>query len=289
MQKIDSQKKHFHIPFIIDIFLPLTPILFFLIFFFHLLDFLPHETLDWLNVFLDSKSISFYFSPLFLYLFLTFIFLILGVIIFSETVLVCSQKRIICNLKLIFISSLNSISIFVLIYFIGILISFSIVLASIEFPLILSFVDLNLLDFILKIIKYLHIVLALLVLVYVQFILPIYLRVKKIKLSFKIFLRRIRRSFYYLINIFLYILFIYSSAELVSLLLSANLKYFLNSNELFLYYKDQVATMKTVSDVFVSFGFLTFIIIIGLLIFSPAYNIVYILGKKLIRRSISNK
>ncbi len=283
-----TEIKHLKIPFLANIFFPMTPIFFFMIFYFHLIDFLPHETFDWLNVFFDRESVSFYFSPLFVYFYFSFIFMISILIFFSETAFVCSQNKIRTNFKHISKAVLNSIAIFLLVYFVEVILSGLMVVCSILFPSILNLLNLSLLEFILKLIKYIHIFLASMILIYVQFVLPIYLRINKLGLSFKIFLRRIKQSLFYLINIILFVVFIYSSIELFAVILNSNLKYFINNSEIFLYYKSQIASMNTISDVFLSFGYLLLIIAISLIIFVPSYNIIYILGRKLIKKSISN-
>ncbi len=286
MSQNNPKSERIKIPLLIEFFLPLTPMLFFLTFFFQLLDFLPHEILDWLNIFLDSESVAYYFSPLFIYLFLSFGFVLTGLVVFFETALVCSQHRIKCSFPKIIISSLNSLSFFIVIYLFEWILSISFILLSSYFPSILDILNLSLLELVIRTIRYLHIFLASLILIYVQFFLPIYLRIGKIGLAFGIFMRRIKRSFFYPINIILYVIFIYSSTELFSLIINSNLKFLINNNELFLFYKTQISSIETIKDIFISFGF--FGIILGTIVFFSTiiYNFVYVLGRKLINRSL---
>jgi len=119
------------IPFVFKLFLPLTPVLFFLIFFFHLIDFLPHEIFDWLNVFLDREDVAFYFSPLFIYLFLSFIIVFTWLVIFFESIYVFLQNKISFDFRKTLIISMNSLSIFLILYFIEIVFVFFVIITNI--------------------------------------------------------------------------------------------------------------------------------------------------------------
>ena len=274
------------IPFVFKLFLPLTPVLFFLIFFFHLIDFLPHEIFDWLNVFLDREDVAFYFSPLFIYLFLSFIIVFTWLVIFFESIYVFLQNKISFDFRKTLIISMNSLSIFLILYFIEIVFVFFVIIILGQYSFFLNLLNSNLLDVLIKLLKYMHIFIASLILIYNQFFLPIYVKTKRLKISLKIFFRRLRSSFFYPINIALYLIFVYSSIELFYLLIGSNLKYYINNSEIFLFYKSQISTMKNIHDVFLSFGYFALIIILNIILFIPIYNVFYLFGRNLMMKSM---
>ena len=139
---------------------------------------------------------------------------------------------------------------------------------------------------VIKLLKYMHIFIASLILIYNQFFLPIYVKTKRLKISLKIFFRRLRSSFFYPINIALYLIFVYSSIELFYLLIGSNLKYYINNSEIFLFYKSQISTMKNIHDVFLSFGYFALIIILNIILFIPIYNVFYLFGRNLMMKSM---